>query len=491
LRGKTDLRLSYTKKCGAFYMTTELSADLTHPVQSSHQDVPDISLKVENVTKIYRLYDNHIDRLKESINPFKKKYHWNFYALNNVSFKVKKGETVGIVGRNGSGKSTLLKIITGVLTPTSGGVIVNGTIAALLELGTGFNPELTGIENIYFSGTIMGFTKEDIDDRLDSILSFADIGEYARQPVKTYSSGMFVRLAFALAINVHPDILIIDEALSVGDELFQRKCFSRIEAIKNDGATILFVSHSTSTVNQLCDTAILLENGELLLEGEPRSVVKNYQRLIFSSPEDKPEIIRLIKEQHDVSPQLASHESERRNIESDLEKIELLGDFVSNLPQPDTVMYHSNGGEYIEYALENYGGKKVNIVPEGFTGLVRCKIYFDKDASNVIFGFHIKSVSGIELAGLSYPSQSQQADYLDVKCGDEVIINWPIQMRLTPGTYFLTFGVRSIDQPGFICRIVDALTIKVTERAGSPAFGIFDISDLQKAWINLGSRHEK
>jgi teichoic acid transport system ATP-binding protein len=221
----------------------------------------DIAIKVENVSKVYKLYDKPLDRLKESINPFRKRYHKEFYALNDVSFEVKKGETVGIIGKNGSGKSTLLEIITGVLTPTSGITNVNGRVSALLELGAGFNPELTGIENVYLNGTIMGYSKEEINGKMDNILSFADIGEFVYQPVKTYSSGMFVRLAFAVAINVDPDILIVDEALSVGDINFQAKCMSKINQMRHRGVTVLLVTHDINTVRTVCAKCLYLKNG--------------------------------------------------------------------------------------------------------------------------------------------------------------------------------------------------------------------------------------
>ena len=203
----------------------------------------EVVIKIENLSKVYKLYNSPVDRLKESLHPLRKQYHHDFYALNNVSFEIKKSESVGIIGKNGSGKSTLLKILTGVLTPTSGTVKVNGKVSALLELGAGFNPELSGIENVYFNGMLMGYTREDMAERLDEILSFADIGNFVHQPVKTYSSGMFVRLAFAVAINVDPDILIVDEALAVGDIKFQRKCFLKIEELRKSNKSILFVSH--------------------------------------------------------------------------------------------------------------------------------------------------------------------------------------------------------------------------------------------------------
>ncbi len=237
----------------------------------------DIAIKVENLSKVYKLYEKPIDRLKESINPLRKKYHKDFYALKDLSFEVKKGETIGIIGKNGSGKSTLLKIITGVLTPSSGSVQVNGKISALLELGAGFNPEYTGIENIYLNGTIMGFSKSEIESKLQDILQFADIGDFVYQPVKTYSSGMFARLAFALAISVDPDILIVDEALAVGDMAFQNKCFNKILGLMEKGKTVLFVSHSLSAIRLLCNRTIWINDGEILYFDETDTVTEIYE----------------------------------------------------------------------------------------------------------------------------------------------------------------------------------------------------------------------
>lgn len=235
-----------------------------------------VAIEVLNISKVYKLYDKPADRLKESLHPLRKQYHKDFYALKDISFNVKKGETVGIIGKNGSGKSTLLKIITGVLTQSGGSVNKSGKISSLLELGAGFNPQYTGIENIYLNGTIMGHQKEDMDKRIERISSFADIGEYIYQPVKTYSSGMFVRLAFAVAINVEPEILIIDEALSVGDIRFQQKCYRKIMEFKNS-KTILFVSHDLSAVNNFCDRVIWLNDGEKIEDGAPHDVIEGYR----------------------------------------------------------------------------------------------------------------------------------------------------------------------------------------------------------------------
>ena len=235
-----------------------------------------IAIRVKNLTKIYHLYDRPQDRLKEALNPFKKSYHHDFYAMNDVSFEIKKGETVGIVGKNGAGKSTLLKMITGVLTPTSGTIEVEGKIASLLELGAGFNPEMTGIENIYLNGTLMGFTRGEMDSKVDAILAFADIGEFIHQQVKMYSSGMFARLAFSVAINVDPDILIIDEALSVGDMRFQLKCMDKFNAFREAGKTILFVTHDINSIKRFCTFSLWIKNGQLESIGNTDQVTDRY-----------------------------------------------------------------------------------------------------------------------------------------------------------------------------------------------------------------------
>ena len=246
----------------------------------------DTAISVEEVTKIYRLYDKPIDRLKESMSLTHKSYHRDFFALDKLSFTVKKGETVGIIGTNGSGKSTILKIITGVLTPTTGKVEVDGKISALLELGAGFNPDYTGIENIYMNGTMMGFSKQEMDRKLDDILTFADIGDFVKQPVKTYSSGMFVRLAFALAINVDPEILIVDEALSVGDLFFQAKCYRRMEEMMKNGTTILMVSHDMGSIIKYCDKVVLLNRGKFIAEGPAGKMVDLYKKILANQLDD-------------------------------------------------------------------------------------------------------------------------------------------------------------------------------------------------------------
>lgn len=245
------------------------------------------AIKVSHLTKIYKLYDKPIDRLKESLHPLKKQYHREFYALNDVGFEIKKGETVGIIGKNGAGKSTLLKIITGVLTPTSGSVHVHGRIASLLELGAGFNPEYTGVENIYFQGSLMGYTREEMEAKIDEILAFADIGDFVHQSVKMYSSGMFARLAFAVAINVDPDILIVDEALSVGDMAFQEKCILKMKALMDKQRSILFVSHSLPSIRNFCNKAIWVKDGTIVMQNEAHIVCDAYTEYMKQTIETK------------------------------------------------------------------------------------------------------------------------------------------------------------------------------------------------------------
>ena len=249
-----------------------------------------LAIRVEDVCKAYKLYDKPSDRLKDALGLVRKNHFKEHHALKHVSFEVKKGETIGIIGTNGSGKSTILKIITGVLSPTSGEVEIDGRISALLELGAGFNMEYTGIENVYLNGMMMGFSREEMDARLDDILKFADIGDFVHQPCKTYSSGMFVRLAFAVAINIDPEILIVDEALSVGDVFFQAKCYKKFEDFKAQGKTILFVSHDISSVAKYCDRVILLNKGDKLAEGNAKDMINLYKRFCLRTQTRSPAV---------------------------------------------------------------------------------------------------------------------------------------------------------------------------------------------------------
>lgn len=325
----------------------------------------EIVIKADKLTKVYRLYNKPMDRLKEAVSfGSRKKHHKNFCALEEISFEIRRGETVGIIGKNGSGKSTLLKILTGVLTPTAGNLSVVGRVSALLELGTGFNPEYTGIENIYLNGTIMGYSKEEMNEKLENIISFADIGDFVYQPVKTYSSGMFVRLAFAVAINVDPEVLIIDEALSVGDIKFQQKCYRKIEEFKRD-KTVLFVSHDLIAVNKFCDRTIWLNEGLVVEDGKPFEVSKKYQAFMLDS--------KLTKyDESDKEEGLVAND----NINLNDISLDVLGD---------------NKAQIIGIGLYDVlNNKKVAIVTKGQAVRLYIRVKFNTAIDKPIYGFSIK-----------------------------------------------------------------------------------------------------
>lgn len=352
-----------------------------------------IAIKVEHLTKVYPLYNSRKDRLKEALHPLRKKYHRDYYALNDVSFEVYKGETVGIIGKNGSGKSTLLKILSGVLTPTSGTFTINGKVSSLLELGTGFSPELTGIENVYFYGMLLGFTKKEMDDMLDDILSFADIGDFVYQPVKSYSSGMYVRLAFSVAVNVKPDILIVDEALAVGDIFFQAKCMIRMRKIMERGTTILFVSHDPATIQSLCQRGVLLENGKIAMIGPAKEVSQEYFKQIHVSANKA--MVDAVKEKRETK-----------------ENIDVIADTDTEIPRLPESEFIDGGEEFIRRCAERFGediGWIVNVkvlnskgeitnrieYREPFT--VRVYIRAKKDIENYCVGFRIFDDKGMSL----------------------------------------------------------------------------------------------
>lgn len=447
--------------------------------------MPDeIAIKVENLTKVYKLYHSTVDRLKESMHPLRKIYHSDFYALNHVSCKVKKGETVGIIGRNGSGKSTLLKIITGVLTPTSGTVTVNGRISALLELGAGFNPELTGLENIYFNCMLKGYSREETDSKLDAILSFADIGAFIEQPVKTYSSGMFIRLAFAVEAYVDPDIFIVDEALAVGDEAFQRKCFSRIRAIQEKGATILFVSHMPSMIADLCSRAILFDQGELLISGIPKLIVAKYQKLIYA-PQEK---VAEIKEDLRASASDDSlPDTEQTHIPSVIQcspaKEHKLGAFYNpDLRPQSTISYVSRNALISNPKILNIDGETVNMLIRGEEYVFTYSVSFEEDAYNVFFGTMLKTVTGYHLGGMV--THTRTKPIYKIEKASVMQPQFAFRCSLAPGSYFVNAGVFALvnedEMP--LHRIVDALMFNVLPEPNLLVTGVVDFSiDSQQA----------
>ncbi len=355
--------------------------------------------------------------MKESLGLSRKVNFQEKYALNGINFEVKKGETVGIIGTNGSGKSTILKIITGVLNPTQGEVQVDGRISALLELGAGFNMEYTGVENIYLNGTMMGFSEEEIDARLEDILSFADIGDYVYQPVKTYSSGMFVRLAFAVAINIDPEILIVDEALSVGDVFFQAKCYRKFEEFKKQGRTILFVSHDLGSITKYCDRAILLNQGDRIFEGTPKEAVDIYKKVLV----------------HQFDPSELETDSRMNDVEDVSRNWK---DSVTANPQ--LIEYGEKSAEIVDYAVLDDNGLITNTLMKGSEFSVRMKVLFHEEIREPIYAFTIKNLQGIEITGTN--TMYEKADVQGRKAGEVQEVTFTQRLDLQGGEYLISLG---------------------------------------------------
>ena len=417
------------------------------------------AISVRHLNKVYRLYDKPSDRLRESLGFFgNKKRSRELYALHDVSFDVMKGETVGIIGTNGSGKSTILKIITGVLNPTSGEVLANGRISALLELGAGFNMEYTGIENIYLNGTMMGFSEKEIDERLDSILAFADIGDFVTQPVKTYSSGMFVRLAFAVAINIDPEILIVDEALSVGDVFFQAKCYRKFEEFRSEGKTILFVSHDLSSVAKFCDRVILLNKGVKVEEGDPKTVVNLYKKLLVG--------------QGDFLPGEDGEDGSFSSDHPDEKKKETASPGVTGeLPRnPDTIEYGEGGAHYTRVALYDENGILTNSIGKGTVFTIEVSVHFDRDLEEPICSYTFKNLKGTEITGTN--TMFEKHDIGPKKAGDDITIRYTQRMDLQGGEYLLSFGCTGYKDGEFrvFQRLYDLLNVSVVSVKNTVGF---------------------
>lgn len=413
----------------------------------------EIAIAVDHVSKMYKLYDKPMDRLKESLGLSKQKKYKEHYALNDVSFEVHQGETVGIIGTNGSGKSTILKIITGVLNPTAGNLRVNGRISALLELGAGFNGEYSGIENVYLNGTMIGFSREEIDKKMDDILNFADIGEFVHQPVKTYSSGMFVRLAFAIAINIEPEILIVDEALSVGDVFFQAKCYRKFEEFKEMGKTILFVSHDLSSIGKYCDRVVLLNRGQKLAEGGAKEMVNLYRKVLVNQLDD---------EEAENSGDNESIQEETDSLQK--EKLNL---------NPELLEYGSKLAEIVDFGIYDHTGLITNAVDKGQKFSVKMKVKFNEDISEPIFAFTIKDLKGTELTGTN--TMYENSPVTPKKSGDIQEITFTQMMSLEAGEYMLCLGCTGYRDGEFTVfhRLYDVCNLTVI--TDKKAVGYFDM----------------
>lgn len=431
----------------------------------------EVAISVNNVSKMYKLYDNPMDRLKESLGLSRKKKYKEHYALNDVSFQVRKGETVGIIGTNGSGKSTILKIITGVLNPTQGQVVVDGRISALLELGAGFNGEYSGIENVYLNGTMIGFSKEEIDAKLQDILDFADIGDFVNQPVKTYSSGMFVRLAFAVAINIEPEILIVDEALSVGDVFFQAKCYRKFEEFKEMGKTILFVSHDLSSIGKYCDRVVLLNKGKKLAEGDAKEMVNLYRRVLVNQYEEPEETQEEVTESIQEQEQEEKREEKVEKIFNQPQQEELM---KSNLNlNPEVLEYGSKLAEIKDFSIRDDTGMITNVIEKGKMFSVDMVVHFQEDISEPIFAFTLKDLKGTEITGTN--TMYENIPVAPQKKGDIRHITFTQKMPLEAGEYMLCLGCTGYHQGEFTVfhRLYDVCNLTVI--TDKKAVGYFDM----------------
>jgi lipopolysaccharide transport system ATP-binding protein len=439
----------------------------------------EVAIRCHGLGKAYRVYAQPQDRLKQMFLGRHKKFYNEFWALHDLDLDVFRGEAIGIIGRNGSGKSTLLQMICGTLTPTRGTLEVHGRIAALLELGAGFNPEFSGKENVFLNGAILGLDRSEMERRYDSIVAFADIGEHVDQPVRTYSSGMHARLAFAVAINVDPEILVVDEALAVGDEAFQRKCFGRIRQIRDAGATVLFVSHSAGTVISLCDRAILLDQGHRLLTGDAKTVVAKYQKLAFASADRIPEIRKEIqeldrarsaaKDATETSQDPAAEKTESTPVETDTEY------FDSSLKPASTIAYASRGVKIEDVKITDLLGTPVNVLLSGKTYRYTYSVSFTNEGFQVRFGMMIKTVLGVEVAGSASHPEGEGIEF--VAAGSQLKVSFEFTNLFTPGTYFLNAGVLGTteDGPNWLDRLLDVAMFRVEPTRGAVATGIVNL----------------
>ena len=432
-----------------------------------------IAIQVTDVEKVYKLYDKPSDRLKEALGIGRGKHHREHHALKGIDLTIRQGECVGIIGTNGSGKSTILKIITGVLNPTRGSVTVNGRISALLELGAGFNNEYNGIENIYLNGTMIGFTEQEIDQKLDAILEFADIGEYVYQPVKTYSSGMFVRLAFAVAINIDPEILIVDEALSVGDVFFQAKCYHKFEEFKEMGKTIVFVSHDLSSVSKYCDRVVLLNQGTKLGEGSAKEMIDTYKQVLVGQyTPSEAEHERLVddeqlrsaaagkKSKADQAPEDTSA-GEKENSDTHVGK---------NAENPELLEYGSKKAVITEYEIRDDKGTVTSAILKGSRFTIHMKVQMMEELHAPIFAFTIKNVRGTEITGTN--TMFEKAFLEPVKAGEVYAVDFTQEMNLQGGDYLLSLGVTGYEEDDFTVyhRLYDVLNLTVISDKNTVGF---------------------
>ena len=414
-------------------------------------------ITVENLEKSYRLYSQPLDRVREALSFRRHSFHTKFHALKGISFEIEKGETVGLIGPNGSGKSTLLEILCGTLTPSQGMVKVAGTIGGLLELGAGFNPEFTGRENVYLNATIFGLSKKVIDSKIDGIEEFASIGEFIDRPVRTYSSGMYVRLAFAAMIGVDPDILVIDEALAVGDVRFQRKCYRHFQKLQDNGSTILFVSHAVELIRSHCSRAIHLDKGNIISLGPPKAVVQSYLESMFldaasttkgETAGDGP-IIRSADAKHDE-----------------------LGTSIYN---PFEHRWGDGRARIVDFSIVANGVERPSVFPRGALVELRMQVEFHKSLDRIIYGFTLKTLEGVTVFGANTRSRHQLIQARTE--GDVGEVKFRFRLNVLAGEYFVSLGVAVDDEHSdqiAVDRRYDMLHLKVT--GGPEDFGLAEFA---------------
>ena len=426
-------------------------------------------ISVQHLSKMYKLYDKPSDRLKESLGLSRKKKYREHYALHDVNFNIHEGECVGIIGVNGSGKSTILKIITGVLAPTTGEVKVNGRISALLELGAGFNMEYSGLENVYLNGTMIGFSEEEIDAKLDDILAFADIGDYIHQPVKTYSSGMFVRLAFAVAINIEPEILIVDEALSVGDVFFQAKCYHKFEEFKEMGKTIVFVSHDLSSISKYCDRVVLLNQGVKLGEGSPKEMIDAYKQVLVGQYVPAADDHSLLSDKEITAAAAAAAGTVKGEV------------------NPELLEYGTKDAMITGYKITDDMGRETSALLKGKECTITMQVHFEHDIEAPIFAFTIKNIKGVEITGTN--TMVEKAFLSPVRAGSDMEITFTQKIDLQGGEYLLSFGVTGFEKEEFQVyhRLYDVINMTVI--SDKDTVGYYDMNS--RVVVKEHSQQEK
>ena len=435
-----------------------------------------IAVELAGITKYYKLYDSPKDRLKEAINPFTKKpLHKKFYALSNINLVVEKGEVLGIVGKNGAGKSTLLKIIAKVIQPSFGTLTVNGRISALLELGSDFNQDFTGLQNIYFYGSILGYSRNQMNEIANQVINFADIGEFIHQPIKSYSAGMKARLAFAAAINVDPDILIIDEVLSVGDTAFRRKCFAWIEGLIKQRKTIIFVSHTESNIIELCTRAAFIEKGEKIIEGEPTAIINYYTAFMHEKPDKSQQVLDKIK-----AGEINIGEQVKSDLETDVQPKDLSPKkrptFIPGLTSKSKSTHRVKEVDYSDLEINTLSGESVNSLVFGDEYILSYKLHFKENIKDAVIGIRIKTLKGIIISGTRYPLEKDK--YVkEIPGNSSHLVEWKFHCSLLPGDYVIDVGVTSFHsgEREVLFSVFDALLFKVQEELNENRWGIVSL----------------